>query len=97
MRSLFAELSAIPRGGLPCSCRLWTDVKTWRILRRGCTRRFARRVSEGRGVGPSSGSLMTQRIAEYIEDFSPLRSLPAFAALEQDLREAIGQRGWDRR
>lgn len=40
---------------------------------------------------------MTQRIAEYIEDFSPLRSLPAFAALEQDLREAIGQRGWDRR
>ena len=42
-------------------------------------------------------AMMTHRIAEYTEDFSPLRSLPAFAALEQDLREAIGQRGWDRR
>lgn len=32
MRSLFAELSAIPRGGLPCICHLLTSVKTWRIL-----------------------------------------------------------------
>jgi hypothetical protein len=42
-------------------------------------------------------ALMTQRIAEYIEDFSPLRSLSAFAALEQDLREAVARHGWDRR
>ena len=42
-------------------------------------------------------AMMTQRIAEYIEDFSPLRSLTAFAALEQELREAIGRHRWDRR
>jgi hypothetical protein len=42
-------------------------------------------------------ALMTQKIAEYINDFGPLRSLPAFAALEQDLREAIERHRWDRR
>jgi hypothetical protein len=42
-------------------------------------------------------AMMTLRIAEYIEDFSRLRSLPAFAALEQELQEAIGRHGWDRR
>jgi len=42
-------------------------------------------------------AMMTQRIADYIEDFSPLRSLSAFAALEQDLREAIARHRWDRR
>jgi hypothetical protein len=40
---------------------------------------------------------MTRRIADYIEDFSPLRGLPAFAALEQELRETIERHGWDRR
>jgi hypothetical protein len=42
-------------------------------------------------------AMMTQRIAEYVEDFSPLRSLTAFTALEQELREAIGRHRWDRR
>jgi len=42
-------------------------------------------------------AMMTRRIAEYIEDFSPLRSLSAFAALEQELREAIVRHRWDRR
>ncbi len=40
---------------------------------------------------------MTQRIAEFIEDFSPLRALPALVALEQELRQAIRQYNWDRR
>jgi hypothetical protein len=40
---------------------------------------------------------MTQKIAEYINDFAPLRSLPAFAALEQELQEAIERHRWDRR
>ncbi len=29
------------------------------------------------------------RVAEYIEDFSPLRTLPAFKVLEQDLEEVL--------
>ncbi len=37
-----------------------------------------------------------QRIAEYIEDFSPLRCLSAFSALEQQLVETISQQGWNK-
>ena len=36
-----------------------------------------------------------QRIPEYIEDFSPLRSLPALAALEEEVRRTVGSRGWN--
>ncbi len=35
-----------------------------------------------------------RRVAEYIEDFSPLRALPAFAALEQDLAVVLRAFGW---
>ena len=35
------------------------------------------------------------RLAELISDFSQLRSLSAFAALEQDIRTAIRQYGWN--
>ena len=34
------------------------------------------------------------RIAEYIDDFSPLRALSAFDVLENDLKEIIVQQGW---
>jgi hypothetical protein len=34
------------------------------------------------------------RITEYIEDFSTLRRLAAFSALEQQLVETIGQQRW---
>ncbi len=34
------------------------------------------------------------RVAEYIEDFSPLRTLPAFKALERDLEEVVEQNRW---
>ncbi len=34
------------------------------------------------------------RLADLVSDFSPLRSLSAFAALEQDIRTAIEQHGW---
>ncbi len=34
------------------------------------------------------------RVAEYIEDFSPLRALPAFKALERDLEEVVEQNRW---
>jgi hypothetical protein len=34
------------------------------------------------------------RLAELIEDFSPLRTLPAFRALEQDLRVVLEVNSW---
>jgi len=36
----------------------------------------------------------THRVAELINDFSPLRILPAFAALESELKDAIEKQGW---
>ena len=35
-----------------------------------------------------------RRVTEFIEDFSPLRNLSAFAILEQDLQEIIEDNGW---
>jgi hypothetical protein len=35
------------------------------------------------------------RLAELIEDFSPLRQLPAFVALEKDLQSIIQDAGWE--
>lgn len=34
------------------------------------------------------------RIGQLIDDFSPLRALPAFEAFERDLADLLGQRGW---
>jgi hypothetical protein len=35
------------------------------------------------------------RLAELIEDFSPLRQLPAFTSLEEDLQRVIASAGWN--
>ncbi|HLK61600.1 MAG TPA: hypothetical protein VKU00_33945 [Chthonomonadaceae bacterium] len=35
-----------------------------------------------------------QRVAEFIEDFSPLRVLPAFQALETEIVDIINSQGW---
>ncbi len=35
-----------------------------------------------------------RRVAEFIDDFSPLRALSAFAALEEDIQQIIEQRSW---
>ena len=42
-------------------------------------------------------SLMMRRITEYTQDFAPLRTLTAFAALERALQEVIRTNGWHRR
>lgn len=34
------------------------------------------------------------RIAELIDDFQPLKQLPAFIALEFELKQTLGDRGW---
>ena len=36
------------------------------------------------------------RITQLINDFSPLRQLPAFSALERDVKEVITQRKWNK-
>jgi len=35
-----------------------------------------------------------RRVTEFSDDFSPLRSLPAFAALEEDVIQIVSQHGW---
>jgi hypothetical protein len=37
------------------------------------------------------------RVLEFVRDFAPLRVLPAFAALEADIRQAITAHRWDER
>jgi hypothetical protein len=39
-------------------------------------------------------SFSLRRISSYIDDFSPLRSLSAFNAVENDLRNILKQHGW---
>ncbi|HEX2164144.1 MAG TPA: hypothetical protein VHM02_09365, partial [Thermoanaerobaculia bacterium] len=55
----------------------------------------------GSGLGPRRRSSLrmgsaVHRIAELVEDFSPLRTLGAFQAFEQDLRDVLASRGWRR-
>ena len=38
---------------------------------------------------------VARRIVDFIEDFSPLLALPAFAALERDVREMVHRERWD--
>jgi Domain of unknown function (DUF4276) len=42
-----------------------------------------------------SASDCTHRVAELINDFSPLRTLPAFAALASELADVIAKPGWE--
>ncbi len=35
-----------------------------------------------------------RRVSEFIDDFSPLRKLPAFTALERDIRRIVQVNGW---
>lgn len=37
------------------------------------------------------------RLSNLLSDFSPLRVLPAFAALEKDIKDTIKKNSWDRR
>lgn len=39
-------------------------------------------------------ALRLHRLAEIIEDFTPLRRLPAFRALEDEMKGVLAQRGW---
>ena len=40
-------------------------------------------------------SQRAHRVTQFVKDFSPLRRLSAFAALESELQQIIEQQGWD--
>jgi hypothetical protein len=48
----------------------------------------------GRRLKRFSAQASALRVAEFIDDFTPLRGLTAFAVLEEELIQVIGQRGW---
>lgn len=56
--------------------------------------RKATERSAGRKEGFNTNKAV-QRIPEVIEDFSPLRGLSAFIALEDEVRDTIESRGWN--
>jgi len=41
-------------------------------------------------------SQLAQRVSDFIDDFAPLRTLPAFTALEVEIRKTVEIRGWAR-
>ena len=49
----------------------------------------------GRRLSGFPVSEYARRVTEFIQDFSPLRALSAFAALETELQQIIEQQGWD--
>jgi hypothetical protein len=42
-------------------------------------------------------SPMVRRVSEYVHDFAPLRTMPAFSALERAIQEAVRRNRWDHR
>ena len=98
---LLFDLAAIrnaagnPNGSLPASLpplrRIEdnADPKTvlYELLRQvsGLSGRRLRRFQ------PSSHAI---RVADFIDDFSPLRAVPAFAALEEDILKILEEQGW---
>ena len=49
----------------------------------------------GRRLSEFPVSEYARRVTEFIQDFSPLRSLSAFAALESELQQIIEQQDWN--
>jgi len=49
----------------------------------------------GRRLRSFSPSQRAQRLPDFISDFAPLRGLPAFAALEDEIRLLLQRQGWD--
>lgn len=58
--------------------------------------KLLREASElhGRRLRRMDESKSAPRVSEYIDDFSPLRELPAFQALEEEVRTIVAQKGW---
>lgn len=48
----------------------------------------------GRRLDQFSVTHAAQRVADFIDDFTPLRALPAFLALEADIQHIVATHGW---
>lgn len=48
----------------------------------------------GRRLKKFSASKEARRVAEFIDDFTPLRRLPAFNAFEAEVKAVINAQGW---
>ena len=84
-----------PRGRQDIQLPRMTDVE--RLPDPKETLRQAIRVASGlNGRRLHRLEFSTQRVAELIDDFSPLRALPAFQMLEQELKQLVNQYGWNR-
>ena len=55
---------------------------------------LTRTASGLRGRRLAALDVPTWRVAELIDDFAPLRALPAFAAFERELAAVVGAQGW---
>lgn len=55
-----------------------------------------RTASEHTGRRLQNLEIRAERVADLIDDFSPLRALSAFQTLEADLHRVITEHGWDR-
>lgn len=69
--------------------RLSNPKRVLHGLLRDASERHGRRLQDFRP------GIAVQRIPEYIEDFSPLRRLPAFVALEEAVKETVESQGWE--
>ncbi len=68
------------------------DVPDPKTVLHDCLRRAS--GLRGRRLRAFPVGQRARRVAELIDDFSPLRALPAFRALEEDLRDVLSQSHW---
>jgi hypothetical protein len=89
------QAAGCPRGRSPLSlphprdCEDLPDPKT---LLRSALRIATEK--QGRRLKKFNADVAVHRLAELIEDFSPLRQLTAFQNLEAQLRTVVTERGW---
>jgi len=48
----------------------------------------------GRRLDKFQDEAAVYRLSDFVEDYTPLCDLPAFAALKSELEEVLEQRGW---
>jgi hypothetical protein len=68
------------------------DISDPKHILRECLRKAS--GLRGRRLRKFRTSHAARLVAEYIEDFSPLRNLPAFQRLETEVQNEIQRRGW---
>ncbi len=93
--SAIRQASGNPRGtvplNLPRSGRVETEPDPKMVLHEAI--RIASGLS-GRRLQALPVTRHTRRVAELVDDFTPLRNLSAFGALERELQRVLESAGW---